>query len=489
MRIGLFEHVANRYYPIKSNRVRVGASEACQVLIDDEGISPLHFEIHITDVGIELHHRATAAETFINDYSATRYFLSNSDRIRFGSAQLEFRISSDQPSRNTLCARCGVELAGDATRRYDIGSARRGLSLCPLCASRGKEGAKINRGSRPGSSHLDKKDMERTDSRHGLRSGKPTGSESDSGSGSRHERKRGSRRLPQKGASSESLDLFAQLERSTEEIDLAQSLEGMPEFMPIATIAKGAQGVLYKMSYKGEIVAVKRLKFERKSRARERYRRECEALRELSHPSLVSLIDSIEHEKSAYLIMEFIDGPSLEALIQREGGLPRNQGLKYALEVAEGLEYLASMGVVHRDIKPSNVLVDAKNRARLVDFGLVRFTQNQRSMLTAAGQIVGTPFYMSPEQIRAKELTAKSDVFSFAVTFYEALCGRRPFPGANPMELFNAILEDEPRMGPLKAKGADLVAAFELFFNKDPEKRPTPAEMVLSIRTLLAAQA
>ena len=116
MRIGLFERSANRYYPIKSNRIRVGSSEACQVLIDDPSVAPLHFEIQITDVGIELHHRAVGTDTFINDYSAARYFLSNSDRIRFGDYQLEFQISSDQPSRSSLCARCGVEIAAATTR-------------------------------------------------------------------------------------------------------------------------------------------------------------------------------------------------------------------------------------------------------------------------------------------------------------------------------------------------------------------------------------
>jgi serine/threonine protein kinase len=446
MKIGLLDRASRRYYPINSNHVRVGSAETCHVVLDDASVGEFHAEIHITDVGIELHHKAREEQTRVNDYPVTRYYLSHEDNICFGSLTLNFVISEEKARHRQSCARCGVEISQFTTRRYI--SAPKGVIFCGRCEALKSGGLS---GTQDGQPDFDKHPRSST------------------GSGS--------------GEFNDPYGLLRDLDKK--EDDLTRSLESMPELMPISIIARGAQGVIHKMRFHGQLVAVKRLKFDVSTNAKERFQRETRALRALNHPSLVGLINSIEHKSSAYLVMEYIDGPSLEALLERRGRLAIKSALKYAIQVAEGIVYLTNEGIIHRDIKPSNVLIDDKNHARLVDFGLVRFTANTH-MLTAPGQMVGSPSYMSPEQVRAQNLTHKSDIFSLGVTFYEALTGQRPFPGNTPIELFTAILEDPPPMEPFEEmpNGKKIGRVFNNLLSKTLENRPDPERALIQLKAL-----
>jgi serine/threonine protein kinase len=445
MKIGLLDRTSRRYYPIISNHVRIGSGENCHVVLDDVSVGDFHAEIHITDVGIELHHKGKDHKTWVNEHPVARYYLSHEDHICLGSLKLDFMISEEKGRNRQSCVRCGVEISPFTTRRYS--NAPKGVVFCNLCEA-------LKSGNIPVT-----------------KDGGPELSRNPSGSGS------GS------GEFNDPYGLLRDLDKK--EDDLTRSLESMPELMPISVIARGAQGVIHKMRYHGQIVAVKRLKFDVSTNAKERFQRETRALRALDHSSLVQLIDSIEHENSAYLIMEFIDGPSLEALLERRGRLQIKSALTYAIHVAEGIVYLTKEGIIHRDIKPSNVLIDDKNHARLVDFGLVRFTANTH-MLTAPGQMVGSPSYMSPEQVRAQNLTSKSDIFSLGITFFEALTGQRPFPGNTPIELFTAILEDPPPLEHFAdmPNGKNIARLFSNLLAKSPEDRPDPERALIQLRAL-----
>ncbi|MDF1660625.1 MAG: protein kinase [Planctomycetota bacterium] len=444
MKIGLLDQASRRYYPIKSNHVRIGSAENCHVVLDDASVGEFHAEIHITDVGIELHHKEKEHSTWVNDFKVTRYYLSHEDNIVFGQLTLDFVISEEKARNHQSCARCGVEISQFTTRRYS--NSPRGVIFCGRCEALKSGGI--------------------SDTKFGTPSPRPRKAP---GSGS--------------GEFNDPYGLLRDLDKK--EDDLTRSLESMPELMPISVIARGAQGVIHKMRYHGQLVAVKRLKFDVSTNAKERFQRETKALRALDHPSLVKLIDSIEHENSAYLIMEYIDGPSLEAVLERRGRLSVKAALSYAIQVAEGILYLGGEGIIHRDIKPSNVIIDEKNHARLVDFGLVRFTANTH-MLTAPGQMVGSPSYMSPEQVRAQNLTAKSDVFSLGITFYEALTGQRPFPGNTPIELFTAILEDPPPLEPFvdMPNGKNIAKVFSNLLAKTPDARPDPERALIQLKAL-----
>lgn len=403
MKLGIYDVANDHYHAMRTSHVRVGSNSSCDIVLNDNSVADVHAEIHISDVGIELHHKGRDRGTWVNEQQITRYFLASGDEILFGQLKCEFVISEQN------------------------------------------KGSSSSRTART--------------QKHGRTSGKAS-SQSGSRTGSRT------------GDFNDPYGLLKNLDKGD---DLTRSLEKMPDLVPIAIIARGAQGVIHKMRYKGQLVAVKRLRFDVSSNAKERFLREVKALRRLNHPSLVSLIDSIEHDRTAYLIMEFIDGPSLEKVFKDRGTLPVERALKYMVEVAEGLVYLASQGIIHRDIKPSNVLIDDQEHARLVDFGLVRFAVSH-DMLTAPGQMVGSPSYMSPEQVRAQNLTSKSDIFSLGVTFFEALTGGRPFPGNTPIELFTSILEDPPPVEKFTGMpcGEDLKEIFLDLLAKDPEERPTP---------------
>src|SRR5262249_49261781 len=163
-----------------------------------------------------------------------------------------------------------------------------------------------------------------------------------------------------------------------------------------------------------------------------------QAIASLSHPNVCVLHDVGSHEGIDFLVMEYLDGDSLEARL-REGPLAVDDALTIAIQVAMGLEHAHRAGVVHRDLKPGNVMI-TRSGVKVLDFGLAKFTTravcgappNLRSTLTDAGAMVGTLPYVAPEQLEGREADARTDVYALALLIFEMVTGRAAFRGATP---------------------------------------------------------
>ena len=171
----------------------------------------------------------------------------------------------------------------------------------------------------------------------------------------------------------------------------------------------------------------------------ERFRNEARIQADLKHPNIVMLYDFIEYEERLCIIMEYIDGPSLDARIRQAGRLPVAEALRVFQPVVEALDYTHRQGVVHRDVKPHNVKISRRGAVKLLDFGIARGEASPG--LTAVGAVVGTPEYLSPEQLRGKPADPRSDVWALGVLLYEMVTGRIPFEAPSLINLYKKIDE------------------------------------------------
>lgn len=204
----------------------------------------------------------------------------------------------------------------------------------------------------------------------------------------------------------------------------------------LSELGRGAMGVVYRAEDPkiGREVAIKTLKLADKGDEseidglRERLMREAQSAGRLSHPGIVTVYDVDEEDGIAYIAMEFVEGRTLDSYL-REGLMQDLAfGAEVLLQAAVALDYAHSQDVVHRDVKPANLMVTANNVVKVMDFGIARISSSQ---LTQTGTVMGTPSYMSPEQVRGEGLDGRADQFSLGVMAYELLTGKKPFAGDN----------------------------------------------------------
>ncbi|MCP4204144.1 MAG: protein kinase [bacterium] len=214
--------------------------------------------------------------------------------------------------------------------------------------------------------------------------------------------------------------------------------------------------------------------------ASERFQREVRAASALNHPHICTVHDAGEHEGRPFLVMELMEGTTLEHLL-RGGPLEIRRVIEIGIQVADALQAAHAAGIVHRDIKPANIFVTAHGEAKVLDFGVAKFTkgrigrhspatgaQKTELVLTMPGAAIGTIAYMSPEQIKGDELDARADLFSLGEVLYEAATGRRPFEGSSAGVVFSQILTEEP-VSPLRLNPR-LPDEFERIVNRALEK-------------------
>jgi len=175
--------------------------------------------------------------------------------------------------------------------------------------------------------------------------------------------------------------------------------------------------------------------------ARGRFVREAQAAGQLSHPNLITIHDIAEHDGAPFIVMEYLDGEELTAIIaKRRTAL--DVKLRMMIDVCEGLAYAHVKGLVHRDIKPANIFVTKQQHVKILDFGLARGLESD---LTRTGNVVGTPSYMAPEQIRGEPIDQRADIFAAGVVLYELLSGRKPFSGESTAATIYQVLEHQPQ--------------------------------------------
>jgi serine/threonine-protein kinase len=212
----------------------------------------------------------------------------------------------------------------------------------------------------------------------------------------------------------------------------------------------------------------------------ERFRREIEIGQDLDHPNIVRVLTPKVPSRT-YMVMEFVEGRSLKAMIQKAQPLPTAQVLDIARQVCSALVYLHANGVVHRDIKPENVLVTASGQAKLLDFGIALFASERRLTWMGLSHTVGTPDYMAPEQIRGKRGDPRTDVYALGMMLYEMLTCSLPWDLPDSRALFKAKTNEEARPPSYYVPGFDpsLEAIIMKAIERDPRDRYAGAAAML----------
>lgn len=207
-------------------------------------------------------------------------------------------------------------------------------------------------------------------------------------------------------------------------------------------IARGGMGIVYKAVHKSlnRTVALKVLhaQYTGDTSFVKRFQREARAMARLDHENVIRVYDVSEDQNAQYIVMEFFPGKDLKQVILERGPLSLEQALSIALQMAEALAYAHGQGIVHRDIKPSNVMVDSRGKVKLADFGIAAATDE--ISVTATGQIIGTPEYMSPEQARGEAMDGRSDLYSLGIVLYEMLTGTTPFERLSRMSIIAKLI-------------------------------------------------
>ena len=176
--------------------------------------------------------------------------------------------------------------------------------------------------------------------------------------------------------------------------------------------------------------------------AAERFLREIRIQASLQHPNIAALHTAMNVSEGIFMIMELIDGRSVEAMVRR-GPLPLDQAIRIADDILSALTYAHARGIVHRDIKPANILVTLRGMPKLTDFGIAR--ASEKDLITRTGVAIGSVHYMSPEQVLSKTVDERSDLYSLGVTLYEMLTGKRPFDGESEYTIMSAHLNRTPQ--------------------------------------------
>src|SRR5579863_9112767 len=254
------------------------------------------------------------------------------------------------------------------------------------------------------------------------------------------------------------------------------------QFEIVSLIGAGGMGMVYRAhdTRLGRDVALKTLPLELACSPGHmaRFRREAQTLAALDHPNIAAVYGLEEFDGAAWIVMELIEGETLG------GQLPIQKALNFARQVAEALEAAHEKGIVHRDLKPSNVRVTPQGRVKVLDFGLAKavgvedggcpphLSAGSGGVETMAGQVLGTPSYMSPEQARGQRIDQRSDIWAFGCLLFELLAGKRAFRGENTAEIISAVLQSEPDWRALPSGiSAAIKELLHSCLNKDPNRR------------------
>ena len=229
----------------------------------------------------------------------------------------------------------------------------------------------------------------------------------------------------------------------------SNEVEQVGRYQIVGELGRGAMGIVYQALDPaiGRTIAIKSIRLQdltdeaERARLRERLFREAQSAGILSHPNIVTIYDIAEQDGMAYIFMEFVNGPPLEKMLRIEQAPDKETLLSIFRQTAAALDYAHKKGIVHRDIKPANIMIHEDGTAKITDFGVAKIMSQQ---MTLSGTMMGTPSYMSPEQVQSIPITGRADQFSLAVIVYEALTGEKPFAAEYMPTLLYKIVREDP---------------------------------------------
>jgi len=254
------------------------------------------------------------------------------------------------------------------------------------------------------------------------------------------------------------------------------------------TVARSGMATLFKATDQrdGRQVAIKvpHAEMEADPVLVERFQREHQIGRELDHPGVVKTFDGEERSR-LYMVIEWVDGRLLRTILNQDAPnqgrqLPIERATNFALQILDALDTMHKHGVVHRDLKPENIMVDDQDRIKLIDFGIAMKEDARRITFVEMSPTLGTPDYISPEQVKGQRGDQRSDIYSLGVMFYEMLTGEPPFSGPNPLAVMNERLLHDPE--PARNRRPEISAELNEILNRalarDPRQRyQTASEM------------
>jgi serine/threonine protein kinase len=294
-------------------------------------------------------------------------------------------------------------------------------------------------------------------------------------------------RLGESAAGKPGVSVTRTLETTADELTRGTLFAGRYEI--IEELGTGGMGRVYRAHdiKLNEEVALKLIKPEiaAEKRVIERFRNELKTARKIRHKNVCGMYDFHEEGKTLYLTMEYVRGEDLKSLIHRMKALTVGAAVSIARQVAEGLSEAHKLGIVHRDLKPGNIMIDKEGQAKIMDFGIARSLAGGGT--TAEGAIIGTPEYMSPEQVEGKEADQRSDIYALGIILFEMVTGRLPFEGDTPFSIANKQ-RSEPPPDPRKLNPqipAELGRVILRSLEKAKEKRyQTTAEFLADLGTV-----
>lgn len=261
----------------------------------------------------------------------------------------------------------------------------------------------------------------------------------------------------------------------------------------VEELGRGTMGVVYK-AHDPQIDRLVALKVLREDRVVSqdfvlRFLREAKAIGRISHPNIVTVYDVGQDHGTIYIAMEYLEGRPLNEVIKgRRVAAEETVGL--CVQVAEALDYAHRRGITHRDIKPSNIILTPERRIKLTDFGIARIEDPDAAQQTQAGDILGTPVYMAPEQVMGQKADGRTDLYALGVIAYEMITGRRPFGGGNIAAIFQSITTAVPE-DPMTAGGLDNRALADLILKslskKPAERFQSGKQMATAMRACLGS--
>ncbi|HEX4441897.1 MAG TPA: protein kinase [Thermoanaerobaculia bacterium] len=262
--------------------------------------------------------------------------------------------------------------------------------------------------------------------------------------------------VPTMGSPSSFRDWASQSQRGVASIVLPAGLEIGNRYRVKSLLGMGGMGAVYLVHDKGldRDVALKLIRSDvaEDPDALERFKREVQLSSRVTHPNVLRSFDLGESDGIKFLTMQFVDGRDLSTILKKQGKLPTERLLRVFRQTSEGLKAAHDQGVIHRDLKPQNIMLDGSDRVYVTDFGMAK--GSEQSGMTQTGAVIGTPFYMSPEQVRGESVGPQSDIYSLGVILYQMATGSLPFGGATPFEVMVARIQRPPK--PVKELNPEL---------------------------------